>query len=229
MKILIMKHITFQLFLALVFMMAVSGCKEDGDSPSLTVTDIDGNIYNIVQIGDQYWMKSNLKTSKYNDGTTIPNVTAGGDNWGDLLSGAWCNYDNDPANNAAYGKLYNWYAVNTGKICPDGWHVPTAAEWTELTGELGGGAVAGGKMKSTTGWESPNTDASNSSGFSALPGGNRAEGGDFLFEGYIACWWTATEINPSAATFLRVGYDYGGVIGDNVGKNNGFSVRCVKD
>jgi uncharacterized protein (TIGR02145 family) len=135
-----------------------------------TVTDIDGNVYNTVTIGTQCWMAENLKTTRYNDGTAILTGLSNAD-WQITTSGAYAIYNNDPANNTTYGKLYNIYAVKTNKLAPAGWHVPTYTEWTTLTTYLGGEAVAGGKMKATTLWSSPNTGATNSSGFTGLPAG----------------------------------------------------------
>ncbi|MBL0287321.1 MAG: fibrobacter succinogenes major paralogous domain-containing protein [Bacteroidetes bacterium] len=117
---------------------------------------------------NQIWMAENLKTTLYNDGTLIPNVT-NSDEWSKLTTGAYCYYDNNYSNNAIYGKLYNWYAVGTGKLVPKGWHVPTDAEWETLITYLGGEDIAGRKMKSTNYWKSPNVGASNSSGFNGLP------------------------------------------------------------
>ncbi|MBK9327803.1 MAG: fibrobacter succinogenes major paralogous domain-containing protein [Sphingobacteriales bacterium] len=142
------------------------------DGPS-TVTDIDGNVYNVVKIGNQCWMKENLKTTRYNDGSAIPTGLSN-TAWEATTNGAYAIYDNNAANNTTYGKLYNWYAVNTGKLAPAGWHVPTDAEWTTLTTYLGGVRVAGGPMKATTLWASPNVGATNSSGFTGLPAGYRA-------------------------------------------------------
>lgn len=135
-----------------------------------TVTDADGNVYNVVGIGTQCWMAENLRFSG-----SIPQVT-GNANWesfsGDERQPAWCYYDDNSAYNAIYGKLYNWYAVNSGNLCPSGWHIPTDADWQVLTNYLGGFSVAGGKMKSTSGWNAPNTDATNSSGFLVCQGVN---------------------------------------------------------
>lgn len=138
-----------------------------------TVTDYDGNVYQTVLIGDQCWMMENLKVTHYRNGDPIPHVTDGV-TWGNLTSGAYCNYNNDEGNVATYGRLYNWYAVDDSRnIAPAGWHVPSDAEWQTLVDYLGGDAVAGGKMKEagTTHWASPNTGATNESGFTALPGG----------------------------------------------------------
>ncbi|MBL0286085.1 MAG: fibrobacter succinogenes major paralogous domain-containing protein [Bacteroidetes bacterium] len=150
-----------------------------------TVTDIDGNVYNTVTIGAQCWMMENLKTTKYNDGTAIPNVTSNTE-WGALNTGAWCYYSNDANNNNTYGKLYNWYSVNTGRLAPNGWHVPTDIEWLELRDYLGGSQQAGGKMKSISIlWSPPNVGADNSSGFTALPSGfrNSSNGSRFVSKG----------------------------------------------
>ncbi|MCB9001260.1 MAG: fibrobacter succinogenes major paralogous domain-containing protein [Bacteroidales bacterium] len=159
-----------------------------------TVTDIDGNTYITVTIGNQVWMAENLKTTHYNDGTAIPNVTDGNE-WAALTTGAYCWYSNATAYKDTYGALYNWYAVNTGKLAPTGWHVATDAEWTTLTTYLGGESVAGGKLKETdtTHWASPNTGATNETGFTALPGGYRGRGGAFGGIGGYGYWWSATE------------------------------------
>jgi len=138
-------------------------------------SDIDGNVYNTITIGTQIWMKENLKTTKYNDGSSIPLVT---DNtaWINLSTPGYCWYNNDAATyKSAYGAMYNWYTVNTGKICPPNWHVPTDTQWETLITYLGGKIIAGGKMKETgtAHWTSPNIGATNETGFTALPGGYR--------------------------------------------------------
>jgi len=131
---------------------------------SNTVTDIDGNVYNIVVIGTQTWMKENLKVTKYKNGDAIQNVT-NNSTWSSLTTGAYGDYDNTPSNSTTYGRLYNWYVVNDSRgVCPTGWHVPTDLEWNTLTTYLGGESVAGGKMKSTTGWYN-NGNGTNTSGF----------------------------------------------------------------
>lgn len=142
------------------------------------VTDIEGNVYLTIKIGDQLWMAENLKVSRYRNGDNIPNVPDTSE-WVNLTTGAWVYYNNDSSNDETYGKLYNWYAVDDNRgLCPTGWHVPSEEEWTTLTIFLIGRNV-GGTMKSTTGWNSPNTGATNESGFSGLPGGNRNSDGDF--------------------------------------------------
>jgi len=197
-----------------------------------TVKDIDGNTYNTVQIGGQCWTKENLKVSKYRNGYAIP---TGLDNatWGSTSSGAYAIYNNDNANDAIYGKLYNWYAVADNRgLCPTGWHVPTDLEWTTLTSYLGGESVAGGKMKSvgTTYWNSPNTGATNESGFSALPGGSRFNNGSFNSIRNNAVFWSATENDYNSAWICNLNYDNGNVNRNlNFYKRDGWSVRCLKD
>ena len=207
--------------------------------PGPNMTDSEGNSYKTVTIGTQQWMAENLKVSKYSDGTTIPNINSSTQQWQDNTTGAWCYCNNNVANNAKYGKLYNWYAVskttNSNKnVCPTGWHVPTDAEWTILTDYLGGATVAGGKMKEVdiTSWNSPNIDATNTSLFSALPGGyrgyylNNASYANFGDYGY---WWSSTEINTGAAWFRLLNYNSGSADRGNDTKKLGFSVRCLRD
>lgn len=197
-----------------------------------TVTDIDGNVYNTVTIGTQVWMVENLKTTKYRDGTSIPNVTDNTD-WSNLTTGANCDYNNTPSNADTYGKLYNWYAATDARnIAPTGWHVPSDEEWSTLTTFLGGEIVAGGKLKEsgTTHWNSPNTDATNSSGFTALPGGARFGGsGAFNKIGGDGYWWTSSELSATNAVYRFMYYEYGSVTSIFTIKEQGFSVRCVKD
>lgn len=201
------------------------------------VTDINGNIYMTVQIGTQCWMRENLKASSYNDGVPIPIVT--GDNaWANQTSGARCWYNNDSsAYAAAYGEMYNWYAVNSGKLCPTGWHVPTDAEWTTLTDFAGGTSVAGNKLKSTRTepaphprWNSPNNGATNEFGFSALPGGYRDYYyGTFDNIGYGGHWWSSTAESAARAYRLELYSITGGSFRGNDDYKNAFTVRCVKD
>jgi uncharacterized protein (TIGR02145 family) len=200
-------------------------------APSATVTDKDGNVYQTVTIGTQTWMASNLRVTHYRNGESITNLTVVGD-WASATFGAWCNYDNSAANGTKYGHLYNWYAVGDSRnIAPMGWHVPTNAEWTTLTTYLGGETVAGGKLKETgtLNWASPNTGATNETGFSALPGGNRSDNGTFDTIGNFGSWWSSSEsLAPNVWNrglgFLNSNLYYGGFP-----KSYGFSVRCVRD
>ncbi len=204
------------------------------------VPDVDGNIYGFVTIGAQIWMTHNLKTTRYNDGTPIPHITDD-DTWENATTPGYCDNGNNAANAVTYGRLYNYYAVSTGKLCPTGWHIPSESEWNTLVNYLGGAAVAGGKLKQTgtTLWIAPNTAATNESGFTALPGGLRAYDGSFAGPGGHASFWTSTAF-PNAddwslgkewphAVWRRVFYHNSQVEADHGRMIAGFSVRCVKN
>jgi uncharacterized protein (TIGR02145 family) len=198
------------------------------------LVDIDGNNYPVVKIGNQIWMKENLRVSRYRNGVSIPIVTDA-TAWGSLTTGgrSWYNNDSTTYENP-YGNLYNWHAVADSRgLCPTGWHVPTDAEWTTLTTYLEGESVAGGKMKTigTTYWNSPNTGATNESGFSALPGGFRNFVGSFDNISYLAFFWSATEIDYDFAWIRYLNYNDGDVFRDlDISyKWLGASVRCLRD
>ncbi len=199
------------------------------------IKDIDGNVYKTVNIGNQTWMTENLKVTKYNDGTSIP-TEKDKVQWSKLTTGAWCNYNNNDSLGNIYGKLYNWYAVspttNSNKnLCPTGWHVPSDTEWNVLTDYLGGGNVAGGKMKEvgTANWINSNTEATNTSLFTGLPGGGRYTNGNYYDTGLYGYWWCSSE-NRTYDVWIRYldfvegianrSYEY---------KEGGLSVRCLKD
>jgi uncharacterized protein (TIGR02145 family) len=191
-----------------------------------TVTDIDGNIYQTVKIGNQWWMAENLKVTHYRNGEAIPNVTDDV-SWNSITTGAYCNYDNDVNYVATYGRLYNWFAVvDSRNMAPTGWHMPSDAEWQTLIDYLGGLSVAGGKMKETgtLHWNAPNTGATNESGFTALPGGYRSGsmGGDAYF-------WSSTQYDSGAAFRRFLYFNNSAVERYFAGKGDGFSIRCVKD
>jgi len=199
----------------------------------------DGETYKTVKIGTQVWMAENLKTSKYNDGTSIPFVADTGNAW-TLDSPAYCWYQNDHNYKNIYGALYNWYTVETGKLCPLGWHVPSRAEWITLINYLGGDSVAGDKLKSSTGWDSPKTSAisaTNESGFSALPGGSRqwflgdfyGSGTDLGYDNWgLGFWWSSTKCGLGACSiWMKYSWHYVYKTSDIAG--NGFSVRCLRD
>ena len=201
------------------------------NTSSGTVTDINGNIYKTIKIGTQVWMTENLKVTKFRNGTSIANTTDF-PQWASLTTSAWCNFENISQYNTIYGKLYNWYAVNDSrKICPTGWHMPCDAEWTTLTTNLGGESVAGDKLKEAglTHWQSPNTSADNSSGFTALPGGCRIDYGSFNYIESFGFWWSSTEYNATNAWRRRMNYSNGEVSRSNDAKAHGFSVRCISD
>ena len=218
-----------------------------------TISDIDGNSYNTVLIGAQCWTKENLRVRRYNNGTSILFDTTGGSGgssttWQNLKIGAHTIYAHDstattPSNLTKYGYLYNWYAAkgiyttgniqstDTLNICPSGWHVPTDADWTTLTTELGGESVAGGKMKSvgTAYWNSSNTGATNESGFSALPGGYRDSGGSFYDVRNNAFFWSATEGATSNGRIRSLIFSNGNVTNTTFFKSVGASIRCLRN
>jgi len=195
------------------------------------VTDIDGNIYHTVTIGSQVWMVENLKTTKFNDGVIIPLVT---DNatWSNLSTSGYCWYNNDLTSyKYTYGALYNWYAVNSGKLAPTGWHVPSYAEWTTLINFLGGTSLAGGKLKEsgTTHWNSPNIGATNESGFTGLPSGLRQNSSSTFYSSGILGYWWSTAADPQIDWPFGLQNNWNSVLNINMPKTNGLSVRCLKD
>lgn len=212
-----------------------NSCKKSDNSsnpaPGVTVTDVDGNVYHTVTIGTQVWMVENLKTTKYNDGTAIPLVTDG-TAWSGLTTPAYCWYNNDEATyKNTYGALYNWFTVNSGKLSPTGWHVPTDAEWVTLITYLGDSTMVGGKLKETgtAHWNSPNTGASNSSGFTALPGGSHYNNGLFYLNGKYGWYLSSTESSSSDAWHVYMQYNSSQIYRITGSKVIGFSVRCVKN
>lgn len=200
-----------------------------------TTTDINGHVYHTVTLGTQTWMVENLRTTKYNDGTYIPFLESATPTGTILDSPYYCYYNNLNSISNDLGALYNYPAVNSGKLCPQGWHVPSDAEWTTLTEYLDGEFRAGGMLKSTGDtWNSPNFDASNYSGFYALPGGTFASiTGSFFGKGQQGTWWSST-ISESEWNICRTILS-----GDNRLIRDGFvaranaqnflSVRCIKD
>lgn len=192
-----------------------------------TVTDIDGNVYSTVIIGQQEWITENLKTTHYNDGTEIFHPT---DGWSSIPNetGAYTWYDNDPAQ--SYGALYNWYAVNNGSgLCPPGWHVPAMDDYNQLITFLGGTVDAGGKLKETgtTHWAEPNTGATNESGWTGLPGGMVNNPG-FWNKGNMGYWWSATEDYYIFSYRMGLSFDNASAAVSTDAKHSGFSVRCVR-
>lgn len=227
--------------LSLIAIGLVTTCEKEESNNY--ITDIDGNKYSTVTIGSQVWLVENLKATRYNDGKAIPLVTEN-NAWGALSTPAYCWYDNDEGSHKnTYGALYNWYAVETGKLCPDGWHVPSDLEWKQMEMHLGmsqaeaddtgfRGTNEGGKLKETgtAHWESPNEGATNESGFTALPGGSRVYNG-VVFEDFErgGNYWCHTEYDPNLAWRRYIYYDYTDICRDAQNKKYGFSVRCVKD
>lgn len=218
------------LFLIGIFLILTSSCKKE-DNNKNTITDVDGNAYNTVTIGTQVWMVENLKTTHYRNGDPIPNITDD-TAWSKLTTGAYCDYGNTASNSNTYGKLYNWYAVNDNRnIAPSGWHIPSDAEWTTLVINLGGDSLTGNKLKESgiTHWQSPNTGATNLSGFTALPGGYRLYNGDFNLIGFYGSWWSSTDPNTLNAWTRDLSYNNSNIRRNYFLKTLGFSVRCLKD
>jgi len=216
----------FTLSIFVLIFIFFTNCKKDSNDTNVivaetgTVTDIEGNVYKTVKIGSQWWMAENLKTTKYTDGNPIY-----GYSW----------YGNDITNKNIYGALYNWDAVESGKLAPQGWHIPSDDEWSTLSAFLGYDDVAGGKMKEigTAHWNSPNTDANNKSKFTALPGGWVTNAGSYLGEFYSlnqqAYFWSSTGVASTYyALFRFLNYNNGILISGYDAKSTGMSVRCVK-
>jgi uncharacterized protein (TIGR02145 family) len=209
----------------------------------LTVSDVDGNVYDVIVIGNQCWTQQNLKTTRYSNGNAIATGLDSAQ-WSTTTTGAYAIYDDNSANDATYGKLYNGYAVATGLLCPEGWHIPTDEEFKmleeavgmaqnelNLTGERGDAQAIGGKLKATTLWDSPNSGASNSSGFTALPAGNRNSNGEYIVLNQYTDFWTSSAYETdNGFLWIRTLYYNGAGIGRIYQtKNKGYSCRCVKD
>lgn len=206
------------------------------------VTDIDGNVYDVIQIGNQIWMAENLKATKYADNTPITKIEDNTE-WGNLGNNntdkAYCFYDNDETSD--YGALYTWAAATNGVVytttdvqgvCPVGWHVPNESEWEELNDYLGNTDINGGKLKEegTTHWESPNAGATNSTGFTALASGARNSSGSFQGKGILAQWWASSEETPTEWGYIwYINNTEPAFINGGAQKSCGYSVRCIKN
>jgi uncharacterized protein (TIGR02145 family) len=210
--------------MAVAIMFSATCCENDEEDT--VIKDGDGNIYTTVTIGNQVWLKENLMTSSYFNGEKFPWI---GDNedWDNLTTPSWCPYNNI---SAECGHLYNWYAVSTDRICPQGFHVPTRDEWEGLVASQGGELVAGGNVKQagTTLWKEPN-DATNTSGFTALPGGVRGNTGGFGYYGSSGYYWSSTENSGSTAWHIVLSYSNTWMPIYSTSKEYGLSVRCIKD
>lgn len=196
-----------------------------------TLTDIEGNVYQTVVIGTQEWMAENLRTSTYSNGEEIPNVT-GQSEWADLSSGAWCYFDNDIQYEYPFGKMYNWYAVTDPRnVCPTGWHVPSAEEFAALSDYLGGDSIAGGKLKVVGAilWNGPNAEATNESGFSAVPGGLRNTLGNFESLGSRSFLWSTTDVGGLMGVCRLLYHDLDDFANSTKNLDCGQSIRCLRD
>jgi uncharacterized protein (TIGR02145 family) len=208
--------------------MTFFSCEKDSTGPKYPdeVTDIEGNVYQTVKIGNQLWMKENLKVTHYQNGESISQVPDR-EKWSKLTSGAYCNYNNADSNAKKYGQLYNWYAVtDLRRIAPEGWHVPTDIEWKELKDFIGDSV--GIKLKSTCGWCS-NGNGLDIYGFNALPAGYRYDSGNFYGYGGHACFWSASDSNNYKAWYRGIFYTSTGIYRYADDKHDGFSVRCIRD
>ena len=196
-----------------------------------TLTDIDGNVYHSVKIGTQVWMTENLKTTKYRNGDSIILITDK-TAWSNTKKGACCIFLNYPDMGSTYGKLYNWFAVmDRRNLAPEGWHIPTDADWNTLTNFLGSVTSAGGRLKETgtLHWKLPNTGSNNNTKFNALPGGYRNHAGAFFSLGELGIWWSSTGNDIHTAWSRFMSSENSNLDRVNYGKRYGFSVRCVKD
>lgn len=194
-------------------------------------TDIDGNVYNTVNIGSQTWMAENLRTTRFRSGESISKVEVDS-LWKKATFAAFCSYNNLDENGTKYGRLYNWAAVkDVRNIAPLGWHIPSAAEWDILVNYLGGENSAGAKLKEmgTTNWYLNSTSVTNESRFTALPGGSRDAGGAFASITKTGYWWCSSEYNSTTADLRKMYNDDNSVHNDNKLKSYGLSVRCIKD
>jgi len=214
-----MKHAnTLFISIFLIFSFYLTSCSTN------EVSDIDGNVYKAVKIGDQVWMAENLKVTKYRNGDPVPNVTSN-NSWIKLKTGAYCNYNNNSENGDIYGRLYNWYAVNDPRgLAPEGWHIPTDDELDELIDFIG--EKNAHELKSTTGWESNND--TNKSGFTALAGGFRWRDGTFKALGQVGSWWSKDD-NDNYTESLGLSSIYTDIGFIESQKEFGYSVRCIKD
>ncbi len=237
-------------FSFILFLLFLFGCGKDENpeagnetngkttavfNPNLTygsVTDQDGNIYKTIKIGSQTWMAENLRTTKYNDGTEIKNITDETiwlNDWKTYKDGAYCNYNNtkDVDTIATYGRIYNAYTLKGGKLAPKGWHVSTDDDWNVLEKFIGYTEVDKMKEKGDLHWKGQ-SPGSNETGFTALGGGIRNDLG-FEYINYKANWWIYTLDSDSTCPYVQIHADYSNIFISSKDKNVGFSVRCVKD
>jgi uncharacterized protein (TIGR02145 family) len=236
------RNCQYNIFALACFIILFNACKKDSsNNPLSSITDSDGNIYTSVTIGTQVWLVENLRTTRFKDGTPIPQVTDA-TAWGALSSGGYCWYNNNESSNkTTYGAIYNWQAAID--VCPTGWHLPTDAEWktleksqimssadAEATGWRYSGLV-GGKLKEsgTSHWTITAADVTNSTGFTALPGGDRDSDVGFTDLGNYSFFWSATEDGTPRAWYRRLNNDNAGVHRNSSRKATGYSVRCLKD
>jgi uncharacterized protein (TIGR02145 family) len=218
------------ILLFFTLMLIITSSCSKGDKAPGPISDFEGNVYKTIKIGEQVWMAENLRSTLFNDGKEIPMVTDP-TSWDNLTTPGCCWYNNDAANKDLYGALYNGYAIDSGKLCPAGWHIPEKEEWQQLISFLGDTSSAGGKLKEpgTNHWHAPNTGADNSSGFTSMGAGVRYFEGSFASLMNYNSIWSATETGSDDKWFLGLFYGSASVTIDHRNKNYGFSVRCIKD
>jgi len=226
--------LTLLLIISSIFV--TTGCKtaSDQETAQETVSDLEGNVYTTVQIGNEVWMAENLRSTTFSDGTPIEQVKDY-DEWARLTLPAYSWYNNDSLNSEEFGALYNCYAVETDKLCPEGWRIPSDEDWIALESSLGGASIAGAAMKEAglDHWKTPNTNADNESGFTALPGGYRSYNGTFNLMRIDGFWWSSSEKSwygsKNTVIYRNLKYDGPDLFREVAAKANGFSVRCVKN
>jgi uncharacterized protein (TIGR02145 family) len=230
-----MQNKNVRLFAVILFCTGLVGLQCKPNRKEQTLKDVDGNIYQTIKIGTQFWMAGNLRTTRFNDGTSIPLVTDA-TAWERLSTPGYCWYNNDAATyQSAYGAIYNWYTVNNTRLCPSGWHVPTYYEWGTLTNYLGVAPESVnrdsiGKIKAadTNNWIRADSSI-NKRGFTSLPGGYRNDDGSFSPIGDYCRWWMSAEWNIYTVWGPFITYGYSGGVNSFVGIRQGFSVRCIRD
>jgi uncharacterized protein (TIGR02145 family) len=218
------------LFLYPIMTVFLLSCTKE-ERPPDPVIDIDGNSYKTVKIGTQIFMAENLRTTRFNDGSYIPKVESSKE-WRSLMSPGYCWYNEDnEENKTVYGALYNAYTIDSSKLCPTGWHVPSNEEWNQLRDFLGDTLKTGGKLKlkGTDFWHAPNKGADNSTVFSAPGSGIRYNDGSFTARNYYVAFWSSTPSGVFSEWFLSLYYGDTAVKTGNISKKTGLSVRCIKD
>jgi len=191
--------------------------------------DVDGNIYLTVKIGNQVWMAENLKTTKFTDGRPVQIVTDA-KKWQNLKTPGYCWLNNNISNKESFGALYNWYTVNSAKICPQGWHVPSNNEWKTMIYYIKGTDRGGDKLKERglAHWKNNTDNVTNEYGFTALPSGYRRSTGEFPGDSY-AVWWTSTGYSATEASIWGLNDIVTSVFNGYEKMKSGFSIRCIKD
>lgn len=236
-----LKSVILLAMICSIFLLLATGCKKDKDETG-TVTDADGNVYHTVAIGNRVWFLENLKTSKFKDGSQIQLVTDQAV-WAALTAPGFCWVENNTANKATYGALYNGYAVTDSRgLCPAGWHVSTDADWVDMErafglvqseayfeGDRGMNENVGGHLKALNNWDAPNSGADNSSGFSAIGAGYRRPTGEFNWFRQWIGFYTSTAPDASHLIQRYLGFDFTGVARRSYPLTYGYSIRCVKN